>query len=399
MAFGQMRRCKVSTTNQYPFKTIRDTFFVLLMVVAYSSNAEERIWLKAKINDKPVHLCFDSGSGTSALFPAAVKRLGLKFVPAPTNDNSHGVLAGDTEDCTLTLYGTDCKMSFRVLDLPAYVNSDIDGLIGWDIFSPNVLRIDAVAKEVTPLSKVPKQATLWAQFSILALTNSGTLDLQIPHSDSSKGVLCVDTGDFHGLALPEPEWHRWKEAHPHAPITLDTEFTFSGGFSVIEEAWAGQISVGPMALAGVPVTGPNTLGATRWGARYEGTLGLAALKRLDFIADGKNGVAYLRAKKTRPTAYTHNRLGAVFVPTATQTNQGVAKVVTGSPAYDAGVRDGDVLLRVDNIVVKGWNSGWRNCFYLPAGTRLKLTLKRDEKIFTTTATLREILGPGSNKSE
>jgi S1-C subfamily serine protease len=154
-----------------------------------------------------------------------------------------------------------------------------------------------------------------------------------------------------------------------------------------------------VALAGVPIMSAGPAGAARWGAKYEGTLGLAALKRLDFIVDGNNDLAYLRAKKTPPPVYLHNRLGAIFAATTLQTNQAVARVVIGSPAYEAGVRDGDVLLQVDEIVVTGWSDSWRSRFYMPAGTKLKLTLKRDGKIFNTTATLREILQPSPNKKK
>ena len=61
--------------------------------------------------------------------------------------------------------------------------------------------------------------------------------------------------------------------------------------------------------------------------------------------------ANLRAKTTPPPRYSHNRLGAVFVPTAAHTNQAVARVVDGGPAYEAGVHNGDVLLQVDEVRV------------------------------------------------
>jgi hypothetical protein len=308
------------------------------------------------------------------------------------------MLDGDTEECTLALdaLGT-CSTTFVVLDLPAYVNADFDGLVGWWTLSHCVMRIDAVARKVSFLPKAPKQVAQWAQLSIIALTNSGALDLQIPHADHSDGVLCIDTGASLGLVLPAQEWHRWKAAHPDILTTLDTIFTPSDGFCVCEQAWADQISIGPIVLTGVPIMAVAGAGARNWGSRWEGTLGIAALKRLDLIADGKTGVAYLRGKKTPPPAYSYNRLGAIFVPMNTRTNQAVARVVPGGPAYDAGVRDGDILLQVNELLVKSWNGSWRVHFCLPAGTKLRLTLNRDGKIFTTTATLREILRRSSDK--
>jgi Aspartyl protease len=311
---------------------IRVTLIALILGFYSLSYAEERIWLNAKINDKPVHLCFDSGSAYNVLAPETVKKLGIKFIPAPPDDLFRGVLAGDTEECALQFdeFG-GCTTTFLVLDPPGYVraNIDIDGLIGWWTLSPNILRIDAEAGKVTPLLAMPKQTAQWNQFSILALTNSGALDLQMPHNDRANGVLCIDTGGDYGLALPDNEWKRWRELHPYISITLDTFYSPSNGFYVTQEAWADEISIGPIVLRGVPIMRAGPFGATRWGEHYEGTLGLAALKRLDIIVDGKNDLAYLQAKTTRPPAFRHNRLGAVFVPTGNHTNQAIARVVEG----------------------------------------------------------------------
>ena len=131
--------------------------------------------INTKINGKSVRLCFDSGSSVSALCPQAVTRLGLKFIPGPTNHYSLEGFAGHTEDCTLVLEGTKGKSSFLVLDLPAYVSADFDGLIGWWTIRSNILQIDAVAREVTFLPKVPAQAAQWTRLnSDLMVARGGT---------------------------------------------------------------------------------------------------------------------------------------------------------------------------------------------------------------------------------
>ena len=132
-------------------------------------------------------------------------------------------------------------------------------------------------------------------------------------------------------------------------------------------------------------------------AQYEGTIGLAALKRLELVVDPSHSVAYWKQRKSTDSYryYSYNRLAAVFRSTAKDPNEPVARVLKGGPAYAAGVRDGDVLLQVDGIPVTSWNESWLSRFELPAGTSLKLTLKRDGKSFQTTATLREILQPAA----
>jgi hypothetical protein len=229
--------------------------------------AEERIWLKAEINDTPVRLCFDSGSNVPILSSRGLRKLGLKFVPGPTNSSSLGSFVGKTDECTLALEGARCKTSFYVLGTPRYTYDDFDGLIGWGSLDRNVVQVDAVAGIVTFLSEVPADALQWIRLPLM--TNFGTLDLQITQNSPTNGVLCVDTGTDGGIALPREEWLKWGNSHAHTPRTLETLYNPQDGFVVREEAWADLISIGPLAVTGVPVASAGRGTAARWGNQYE----------------------------------------------------------------------------------------------------------------------------------
>lgn len=353
------------------------------------SRAEDRIWLEATINRKPVRLCFDSGSEACALSPDGARKLNLKFLSSRTNGLPRGFLPGETEECSLTLQGTEFNTSFLVLDVPPYAGADFDGLIGWPLFSRSLVRIDALNHEIQFLSKLPNRTRQWSQLTLL--TNSGCLDLGLTYSSNSDDIISMDTGSYLGFELPVSEWNKWQETHPHSPITYGTTFSPRDGFRIYEEAWADQICIGPIILTGVPIEPTGPANPRRLGKQFKGTLGLAALKRLDIIIDGTKNIALLRPKTTPPPAYPHNRLGAVFVPVPGHTNEGVARVVEGSPAYEAGVRNGDVLVQVDDVLVRSWSTSWLQRFSGPAGSHVHLTLKRDGTMFETTAVLREIL--------
>ena len=97
--------------------------------------------------------------------------------------------------------------------------------------------------------------------------------------------------------------------------------------------------------------------------------------------------------------YEHNRLGAVFVPFQPNTDALVALVVDRGPAQEAGIRNGDVLLKIGELDVTRWRTDpavlplsrfWEQ----PAGTHLELTLMRGEEKLLITVRLREILVPG-----
>jgi S1-C subfamily serine protease len=122
------------------------------------------------------------------------------------------------------------------------------------------------------------------------------------------------------------------------------------------------------------------------------------LKQLKLIVDGNGGFAYVKPNDSPLPAYQHNRLGAVFVPSTDDADPLIAQVAKPSPANEAGIRNGDVLLKINDLEVTNWRSDPKvlplsRFFAGPAGTELKLSLKRDGKTFVATARLREILAP------
>jgi S1-C subfamily serine protease len=121
---------------------------------------------------------------------------------------------------------------------------------------------------------------------------------------------------------------------------------------------------------------------------------------MDLVVDGRRGVAYVRPKKTTPPTYAHNCLGAVFVPPDLlhpETGNLAARVLEGSPAYEAGIRNGDILLKLgDNETIKPGINQIRlhEQFMAPTnGTKLALTLRRGTETFVVTPMLRQILKP------
>lgn len=351
--------------------------------------AQERIWLDARINHKRVKLIFDSGAGPSALLLETVQRLGLKTLPYTNSYLPATITSAMTEELPVTIENGEAHITFAVLTLPRYLAPGFDGLIGWWDVSGCVVRLDCERREIEFLEKLPKEMSEYTRLGIA--TNSGTLDLEIPGPLGTNLVLCIDTAMPNGVAIPLTEWLRWKEGHDSRPSTLGAIFTPSDGLYFFREAWADNIQFGPLLLTAVPIQSAGPYNAARYGAQYAGTLGIEALRQLDLVIDGPRGQAYVRMKKIRPRPYKHNRLGAVFYPTPEHTNQGIAQVVRDSPAYIAGVRNGDKLLQVGDVRVRGLTADWLSQFERPPGTKLKLTLERNNTNFTTTATLRDIV--------
>jgi hypothetical protein len=380
---------------------------VLFCFRALTARADDaRIWWPdVKVNGQPVRIIFDTGSDTPVfLFTATAVRLGLKLLPP---DLSYQLKPGEfrarfTEPCNLDIGTIHVQTTVKVADMPRFARS-LDGVFGWPLVSGNVIEIDAIKGTAEPVEQVPADPT-WSKFSLV--TNLDVLDFEVTGKDGTRSVIGVDTGSPYGIKLAPAVWRQWKAAHTNLGTTLSAYFGPSVGFVVQEESWAKKISLGPLTLTEVPVSETDSREIalrTPHEAQYRATLCFAALRRLEIIIDGKRGVAWLRPRRTPPLPYEHNRLGAVFVPTDLQSDDLIAHVAPGSPAGEAGIRDGDILLKVGAHDATRWRTvGERPNLPFseqPAGTKLELTLKRGGEVLTTNAVLRNVLPPDPPKRQ
>src|SRR5439155_5288504 len=77
---------------------------------------EERLWVRATINGKPVQFAFDTGASHSLLLPKAAERLGLAVTNAPKDVHLDPgeVPMGRTEECDVAFGGETVRASFGV---------------------------------------------------------------------------------------------------------------------------------------------------------------------------------------------------------------------------------------------------------------------------------------------
>jgi hypothetical protein len=371
---------------------------LIIVAAAFASlcsfGAEERIWLDAKVNGTPAKIFLDTGAGAFYLFRSGAERLGFELPDA--GKTPWRMYWGDR--CTLECPGFKGRLRPVITEQPAYLPvGDIDGFVGWRTIHDNVVRFDAAADRVEFLKDVPAEAKTWTKLSA-RMKGSGILALEIP---KEKSLIIIDTGSMMGIGLPLKKWSEWKIAHPDRGVTLAAASMPSAGIFVREQAWARGIAVGELLVTDVSIEEADPWSKSIGRERLAATFGLGALKRVDLVVDGKNGVAYITPKKTPDGPPNHNRLGAVFIPRAESGDALIAVVLDKTPASEAGIRNGDILLKVDGRDMTHWRetigalAGGRmaNFWERPAGMRLQLTLQRGGETIETQATLRDLLGP------
>jgi len=290
--------------------------------------------------------------------------------------------------------------------VPSYLPpGEGDGMAGWHNVDENIIELDAVERKVRFFDQVPNEAAGWTTLSLRTNLPWGSrgLVLEAPGRDGGKGVIFIGTGlKGGGVWLSPQRWREWKAAHRNQPTTLIAGHNQLAGSMVRERAWAGKLSLGPLELSDVVVEEavpvPPSLGLAP--TEDVVSFGMAALKRLDLIVDGKNAIAYLRPKQTSasPPAYQPDGPSAAFAPRDEKGDDLVAHVANASPAYAAGIRDGDVLLKIGQRDVTRWRADpefprlvfLRSPRHSATGTKLELTLKRGAETLTAIADEEEI---------
>jgi hypothetical protein len=392
-----------ATFNQFTFPMpARFRCCLVLTIVGLGfalphASADERIKVEAEINDKPVTLGFDTGASAPFLiWKTVATRLGIKSSPPPADLKLEvGEVAPDRSELVkLKVFGhTFEKAELRVLDMP-YSDSEteIQGVVGWPAARDGILTLK-IADRLVDFSATLPDTVGWRQLAIKK--EHDVLTFVLPEAgEANTDLMLVDTGWSGGLALSPERWRAWRAAHPRQIVTKQALFTPAAGLVVSEVAWAEEISLNGFVIRGVAVSEGHLQDLVGRAA----IIGIAGLRRVDLIADHKNGVAYTRTRTEPPATPVHNRMGAVFVPPNERSNDLVAHVAPNSPAEKAGIRNGDILLKIDELDVTPWRTKpgilpLSRFFEQPAGKTLTLTYKRGANTKKAIVRLIDILGP------
>ncbi len=238
----------------------------------------------AALNGQEARLILDTGSDRALLTDTAAKRLGLNFTAPPDGVVMEGVL-GLSDPVRITAGAKTIPAQVQLGNIPG-----VDLIIGWPAVRDNILFFDGAIHAAGAITELPVETANWLKLTVAA--DDSTLSLNIPLPNETTGAILVDTGDSGGVVLPPAQWKEWLAAHPQAPVKT-MRLTGMAGTGDAQAAWADKVQIGPLTLTDVPVRN-----ALPWESNgndnFAGSLGLAALARMDLIVDAKNGFAYLR---------------------------------------------------------------------------------------------------------
>ncbi len=355
-----------------------------LFVVCSAAWGENRLTVDAKINGKEAVLAFDTGTYVSlVLFKQNMKRFNLDVKEKKRNEIAYF----DFEIGTSKL-----KAEALLIDSPPV---QVDGLIGWPFLKGKIWAVLWNNRTLARIQSVPEQASGWLQINL-------TTDVPIlafAEDKQSKNLIYIDTGDPGGVSLSATRWKRWLKGHPDAAMTLDGSWSpAQDGFSVVRQSWSDRLDLGALTIPGTVVNRvPH-----KW-PRLEAVIGLEALSHFDVVLDLRESRIYLNRRYGYQLKPDYNRLGATFIPKSMDSVELIAQVLTDSPGYRCGIRNGDILLKVDDVDMTKWRNDpaiWKRRFwYAEPGTQYNLELKRGGKKIDLQVTLEDIFPVGLNKKK
>lgn len=354
---------------------------------------EDRITAYMNVEGREFPMVLDTGAGVQlTLFKPATNALGLELTKVEQAPRFHTAQVrigiGETGE-TLSK-----PLSIMVLDTP--IVKEHYGIIGWQLIKNSIIEINALKASWKYHTAMPKDLVeQWESFPIIE--HDGANLMFLIEENNKKHHVCLDTGSGGGVSLSKEAWEKWREKNKPEWITLDAGFSPAtrNGFSVTKKAIDDDFHLGEFHLGMVSVE------ETFAEVRMDGTpidkerlmLGMEAIRARRVLIDGRGKRIYF-GPIGQPTKkeIRINRAQATFIPQAPDYKVQVAHVIKDGTAYNAGLRDGDLVLMVNGVMAANWRDDESvrpgNRFNDEPGTRVRLLVERDGERFPVTIELQ-----------
>jgi hypothetical protein len=340
--------------------------------------------LKVRINDsEPLNFIFDSGTTTSLIDSVTAMKIGL------FSTQSEGLmLSNDYEEMPLAKVKTIKAGNVTITDRPVIIEHSfenyyrilgipIHGIIGLDFFGKYKTEIDFDKMQIQlgnnldtsgflPINAIIHNALFYVDASIFTTIH-----------DSISHRFLFDTGDMTSISLAEPFWKNNNLLSKCKSYYSGINRSSSGSSSASYFGSFEKIGFYNYHFNGVYI---NMTSANRGffsNDTIAGTLGIDILKRFTIIFDLNNEKIYIKPNKKFNESYRINTTGLRARLNKDITQCIIEAVLLHSPAEQAGIQSGDVLISINGIIANSWNiSQIRQLTRSKPGTKLLFIIKR-----------------------
>lgn len=374
---GGARMADVTGVTRIPFRLVRD-----------------HIHIAVEVDGKPLQMLVDTG-GVNILLPAAVQKLGLRtegqLVARGAGESSAEVKLARA--ASLKLGGVAfAQPLFYVIDfgrVAAMEGEDFDGVIGYELFQRFGVTIDYAAQQL--ILATPEKFTPPAGATAVPFTLAERIPIIQGQIDGLPARISIDTGSGAAIDLHSPfvARHDLKQRY-------GARYEALSGWGVGGPLRAWPVRLGQLTLGGYTL--PDVAASLYTGNKgafasedVDANLGGRVLGRFTVAFDYASKQMYLAPNANYAQPFRSDRSGMALL--REDGGLQVYEVLKGSPADKAGLRGGDLLLRIAGEEVAARSlSQWRDYLSVTAaGTEVVVHYSRDGKSRVATVVLRDLM--------
>jgi hypothetical protein len=354
----------------------------------------------------PLKFIFDTGAENTILFKreyAEVMKIPYqKRIKILGSDMSHEIYANICNGVYLQI--TNMKaMQYNMivleddyLYLEEYIGSPVDGILGADFFKNMVVKIDYRKEVITLIAPnyfKKESVKKYTAFDIEVISRKPylTCTTEVNPGLPKETRLLLDTGAGISAIIHH---------NSDTSLTLKNNIikgNLGKGLGGNIEGFSGKIHslrIGKFSFENM-IASFQTLDdvlISKDKIVKNGLIGNLILERFDIVIDFYSQKLYLKATKNYNKEFDFDKSGLTFFAFGPNLRQYFIKyVVENSPAYEADIRAGDVVLGIGN-----WSYKWyslnklNNIMCGKTGKKIKLKIKRDGNILYKEFLLREL---------
>lgn len=354
--------------------------------IPFETNAN-KIYLPVSINGSgPFWFILDSGAAFDVIDRRRAEALSLSLKEV-------GEVGGAGERRVSMAIASDVKMKLAAVEFGAprvnvipvsdsiekFEGRAVDGLLGFDFFQRFVVEIDYAAGRISLHD--PRTYTYAGRGEAIPLEfDDGHIyvsaTLTAPGGERHTARFLVDTGFRLGLILAAPfvEERDLRRAFPQAKPA--TPLVGVGGESPGDVARATSLQLGRYQLASPVVTLSHARGGVLSGDGFGGIIGADVLRRFKVVFDYSRRRMFVEPAANYAEPFGFDQSGLLLRTDAR--GFGIYRIMEGSPAAEAGLRESDVIEAVNGKPAASYSlEQIRRMFMGPEGSVHELSVGRD----------------------